>query len=753
MAPKKKRKSAPPADEQPAKRPGSQQGRRSLGGGSSGGGGGGAGGNSPALAWAAGGVTVTLPSNKALVFLGTAVLEVQGGEVTALGVTLSPSSGAVELAADERCGGALLLEPGQPEGAVPLAATGGTVLRITRAAGVSDRSSGGPPATPLAAGEAGAAAAGGSRQQLGFEVWLSSDPTAPPVPPQLPPLWHQAAGEVQHTLAAAAAAQGGAGAGQAGQPPVIVVCGAKKVGKSTFARFLLNSLLARHGCVAYLDTDCGQPEFTAPGLVSLNLVTAPVLGPPHMHLRRPAAAFFVGDVSPANDPARYLQYVRELYRWYCRHGGAAAAEAAGSSGSGSGSQQQQQQQQQQLQLPPLVVNTHGWVKGMGYDVLVELLQGLPVSHMIQIAASNPKKNLPPGSFWLAPPEGPQQAQQAQQEPLHWLLPGLGGDQQAQPAASETSARSAATLGGTASDAGGGGGGGRGRLNAVEQRALQWEALARQCVANSGVARQAAAAAGASGGGAAAADLGDLLAAAVPFDVGADDVEVQVLHSSVPASQLFYALNGAVAELESVSVLQLGRLELPASLLQTGAHMCPYLALFSLSSTGTGAGAIKSRGNLLRISQLHQRGSSCDQRRPLVGTPTPAHRSAAAMAQGCGMLAFLIGSLACAVLAATAAAAESTGTPAGYTAWCWGRGDSGELGNGQRQNSSVPVPVAGNHSFVALNANQEVTCGVDSSGRGWCWGDGEDGYLANGEFDTYDRWESLVLGRGMARALG
>ena len=267
--------------------------------------------------------------------------------------------------------------------------------------------------------------------------------------------------------------------------------------------------------------DCGQPEFTAPGLVSLSLVAQPVLGPSHMRPRRPAAAFFVGDVSPANDPARYLQYERQLYRWYRQHGAAAAAAAAAAAGGGA--QQQAAAQQVAAPLPPLVVNTHGWVKGMGFDVLVELLQGLPVSHMIQIAASNPKKNLPAGSFWLAPPDGSQGAQMAAQkqaEPLHWLLPGLGGDQQPQPAASETSARSAATLGGAASDGGGGGGGGRGRLNAVEQRALQWEALARQCVANCGLAPAVVSSC-------AAADLGDALAAAVPFEVDADEVEVQV----------------------------------------------------------------------------------------------------------------------------------------------------------------------------------------------------------------------------------
>lgn len=57
------------------------------------------------------------------------------------------------------------------------------------------------------------------------------------------------------------------------------------------------------------------------------------------------------------------------------------------------------------------------------------------------------------------------------------------------------------------------------------------------------------------------------------------------------------------ELEDVTALQLGKLELPASLLQTGAYLARNLCLFSLTSAGTGAGAIKSRNNLLRASQL------------------------------------------------------------------------------------------------------------------------------------------------------
>jgi len=45
----------------------------------------------------------------------------------------------------------------------------------------------------------------------------------------------------------------------------VAVCGAKGTGKSSFNRLLANSLLCWSPAVAWLDTDCGQPEFTVPG--------------------------------------------------------------------------------------------------------------------------------------------------------------------------------------------------------------------------------------------------------------------------------------------------------------------------------------------------------------------------------------------------------------------------------------------------------------------------------------------------------
>jgi hypothetical protein len=51
-----------------------------------------------------------------------------------------------------------------------------------------------------------------------------------------------------------------------------------------------------------------------------------------------------------------------------------------------------------------------------------------------------------------------------------------------------------------------------------------------------------------------------------------------------------------------SCLQVGRLELPPELLQSGPVGSPYLSTWSISTVGTGAGVIKSRNNLLRAAQ-------------------------------------------------------------------------------------------------------------------------------------------------------
>ncbi|XP_024972951.1 polynucleotide 5'-hydroxyl-kinase NOL9 isoform X4 [Cynara cardunculus var. scolymus] len=48
---------------------------------------------------------------------------------------------------------------------------------------------------------------------------------------------------------------------------------------------------------------------------------------------------------------------------------------------------------------PLIVNTPGWVKGIGYDLLVDMLKHIAPSHVVNICISAKSKNLPSGAFW------------------------------------------------------------------------------------------------------------------------------------------------------------------------------------------------------------------------------------------------------------------------------------------------------------------------------------------------------------------
>lgn len=122
------------------------------------------------------------------------------------------------------------------------------------------------------------------------------------------------------------------------------------------ARFLANSLWTASTPVAFLDLDPGQTEFTPPGCLSLKIMHSPLLGPPIAHQSITEGLVFLGTTSPADDPKAYTNGAKMLTAKYLSH-----------------------------YLPsgiPLIVNTMGWVTGLGMSFLQSLLQMLPTTHVI-----------------------------------------------------------------------------------------------------------------------------------------------------------------------------------------------------------------------------------------------------------------------------------------------------------------------------------------------------------------------------------
>lgn len=66
--------------------------------------------------------------------------------------------------------------------------------------------------------------------------------------------------------------------------------------------------------------------------------------------------------------------------------------------------------------------------------------------------------------------------------------------------------------------------------------------------------------------------------------------------------------------------------------------------------------------------------------------------------------------------------------------CWGKGSSGQLGNGFSVDSRVPVLVTGLPALaVQVASGGKHTCALLDNGEVWCWGDNSDGQLGNSTF--------------------
>lgn len=65
------------------------------------------------------------------------------------------------------------------------------------------------------------------------------------------------------------------------------------------------------------------------------------------------------------------------------------------------------------------------------------------------------------------------------------------------------------------------------------------------------------------------------------------------------------------------------------------------------------------------------------------------------------------------------------------AFCWGRGENGELGDGRVASSAMPVPVSGERRYSAIAVGRHHSCAVSTDGVAYCWGWNRYGQLGVG----------------------
>lgn len=177
-----------------------------------------------------------------------------------------------------------------------------------------------------------------------------------------------------------------------------VICGAKGVGKSTCVRHTVNQLLSRTDAVAVIDCDLGQPEFTVPGLLSLHIISKPILSPTHMHLHEPILSYFIGDLTSKNEPelfstalsalvAKYSQLQHNLLEERMQSRVRAECEI------NSFSLLDNKKEIMEMVPLPLVVNTDGSVRYMGAEVLSAVMELVDPTHVLHIS-SEKDRDLP-----------------------------------------------------------------------------------------------------------------------------------------------------------------------------------------------------------------------------------------------------------------------------------------------------------------------------------------------------------------------
>lgn len=146
-------------------------------------------------------------------------------------------------------------------------------------------------------------------------------------------------------------------------PESVIVVGSKNCGKSTFSKTLMNNVVnATKKQVAYMDLDPSNSEYSIPGTISLTVHTVPTFG---LHFAKTNALdnvqnmfCYYGFASAGDLPVHYLNCCRSLVAHYTQH--------------------------LYTQGMPLIVNTPGWVRGLGKDFLIEITKLINPNQLVYL---------------------------------------------------------------------------------------------------------------------------------------------------------------------------------------------------------------------------------------------------------------------------------------------------------------------------------------------------------------------------------
>ncbi|EGV65796.1 hypothetical protein CANTEDRAFT_118501 [Yamadazyma tenuis ATCC 10573] len=138
-----------------------------------------------------------------------------------------------------------------------------------------------------------------------------------------------------------------------------ITIGNKNSGKSTISKLLLNTLV-ESSPISILDLDPGQSEYSKPYCLSLTNHFDPIIGF-NYHKNENDLHYFYGFTTPQGNPELYLKITKSLIEHY------------------------------QKNLKPkghhLIINTPGWVKGYGKELLTEITEWVQPDHLILLSAN------------------------------------------------------------------------------------------------------------------------------------------------------------------------------------------------------------------------------------------------------------------------------------------------------------------------------------------------------------------------------